>query len=129
MEVVIYDLDKDIGMDVDKILVTLDLLAIPRNKNDNESDRPFFGFRPTAFKMLVLVDEIASVLPEEIKSMREMDKRQKPFEENNILVHTDVRNNNTYTYPHKLLTFLSESKKDWTLLTLSIKLWSGLVTP
>ena len=43
--------------------------------------------------------------------MNEMDKRQKPFEENNILVHSDHRQNNTYTYPHKLLTFFVKKKE------------------
>ena len=44
MEVVIYDLDKDVGMEVDKILVTLDLLAIPRNGNEDGNARPFSDF-------------------------------------------------------------------------------------
>ena len=118
MEIVIYDLNKDVGMEVDKILVTLDLLAIPRNGNEDGNARPFFAFKPSAFEMLVLVDDIAGILPEEFKSMKEMDKRQKPFEENNILVHTDIRNNNTYTYPHKLLTFFVKKQEGMDTLDL-----------
>ena len=105
MQIVVHDLCADVGLTVDKVLVTLDLLAVPRSGSSDDEPRPFFGFKPSAFEMLKLVDDIASVLPEEFASMKEVDKRQKPFGDNNILVHTDNRNNNTYTYPHKLLTF------------------------
>ena len=120
IKIVVYNLANNVSMPVDKVLVTVDMVGVVRNGNDDQDARPYFGFKPKAFEMLVLEEKIASMLPEEFHSMKEFPKRQKPFGDNNMLIHIDKRNGQNYNNEHGMLTFFvkkEEGKDTFDLVT------------